>query len=308
MPFASMQKNLFLLKRGDPQGKAIVNVISDVEDFPYYKSVGYGGLPNCDGQVELDAGFMNGQNLSIGAIAGVKKIKNPIQVAQKLSLEKFNNFLVSSGAEKYAKQNNFPMQNMLSKRAEKIYLKKAKTLLKNPTLSPYDGHDTVGVVSLDTLGNIFSGTSTSGLFYKKPGRIGDSPFPGSGYYCDNNIGGATATGLGEDIMKGSLSFKTVELMAKGLTPSQAAQKAIDDFDKNYFQKNKKHCGPISIIALNKHGECGVGTNVTFSFVVANESEGTHIYLAKVIKHQIKISLASKQWIANYHKNHSKNFK
>jgi isoaspartyl peptidase/L-asparaginase-like protein (Ntn-hydrolase superfamily) len=293
MPYESMAKNLNLLKKGDSKGKAIVNVIADVENYPYYKSVGYGGLPNSEGIVELDAAFMNGQTLSVGAVAGVTNIKNPIKVAQKLSLERFNNFLVANGAEKYARANKFVMQNMLSDRARKTYEKKKEVLKKNPHLSPYDGHDTVGVVSLDSKGNIFAATSTSGLFYKKPGRVGDSPFPGAGYYCNKNIGGATATGLGEDIMKGCLSFQTVQFMAKGLSPTKAAQKAIDDFDKDYFTKNKKHCGPISIVALNKNGEYGIGTNVEFSFVAVNHKKQCHVYLAKIVNKKIIISLASR---------------
>jgi isoaspartyl peptidase/L-asparaginase-like protein (Ntn-hydrolase superfamily) len=292
MPYESINKNITLLKKGDLQGKAVVNVISDIEDYPYYKSVGYGGLPNCEGNVELDAAFMNGQTLAIGAIAGVSNIKNPIKVAQKLSTEKFNNFLVGLGAEKYARSNKFVMQNMLSDRAKRIYEKKKKVLSENPQLSPYDGHDTVGVVSLDIKGNIFAGTSTSGLFYKKPGRVGDSPFPGCGYYCVHNIGGATATGLGEDIMKGCLSFQTVQLMKQGMSPTKAAQKAIDDFDKQYFKDNKKHCGPISIVALNQKGEYGIGTNVEFSFVAANHKNKCRVYLAKIINKKIKISIAS----------------
>lgn len=303
MPYESIVKNVSLLKTGDPKGNAIVNVISDVENYPYYKSVGYGGLPNSEGIVELDAGFMNGQTLAVGAVAGVNRIKNPIQVARKLSLDKFNNFLVATGAEKYAILNKFKMQNMLSDRAKKIYQNKRKLLLKNPTLSPYDGHDTVGVVSLDSKGNIFVGTSTSGLFYKRPGRVGDSPFPGCGYYCDQKVGGATATGLGEDIMKGCLSFQTVNLMSQGLPPTKAAQLAIDNFAKDYFKKNKKHCGPISIVALNKNGEFGIGTNVDFSFVAVNQKKKCAVYLATITNDKVKVSLASKEWLKTYDQNH-----
>jgi isoaspartyl peptidase/L-asparaginase-like protein (Ntn-hydrolase superfamily) len=294
MPYESMKKNIGLLQKGDSTGKAVVNVITDVENYPYFKSVGYGGLPNSEGKVELDAAFMNGQTLSVGAVASVSCIKNPIKVAQKLSLEKLNNFLVSSGAEKYAKLNNFQMQNMLSERAKKIYQKKKQSLKEKSQLSPYDGHDTVGVISLDVDGNIFAGVSTSGLFYKKPGRVGDSPFPGAGYYCNHNIGAAAATGLGEDIMKGCLSFQTVSFMSQGLNPTKAAQKAIDDFDKDYFNKNQKHCGPISIVALNKNGEYGIGTNVEFPFVAGNHQNQCQVYLAKVVNKKVKISLASKE--------------
>ena len=197
---------------GGKAAGAIETAIKAVEDFPYYKSVGYGGLPNEDQVVELDAGYMDGDTFDVGAICAIKDFANPISIAKKLSEEKVNNILVSYGAEKYAREHHFEEKEMLTDRAKAFYRKKKKELEQQAQeLKPYDGHDTVGMVCLDENGTVVAGTSTSGLFMKKPGRIGDSPFVGSGFYADSEVGGATATGLGEDLMKGCISYEIVRL-------------------------------------------------------------------------------------------------
>ena len=207
------------LNQNGKASDAIETAIKAVEDFPYYKSVGYGGLPNEDQVVELDAGYMDGDTFDVGAICAIKDFANPISIAKKLSEEKVNNILVSYGAEKYAREHHFEEKEMLTDRAKAFYRKKKKELEQQAQeLKPYDGHDTVGMVCLDENGTVVAGTSTSGLFMKKPGRVGDSPFVGSGFYADSEVGGATATGLGEDLMKGCISYEIVRLMKEGLTP------------------------------------------------------------------------------------------
>ncbi|KAJ3615599.1 hypothetical protein Zmor_016291 [Zophobas morio] len=295
MAYEAIRDNVELLKKEDKNGDAIVNAISLIEDFPYFKSVGYGGLPNEKCIVELDSAFMNGNTLQIGAIAGVRNIKNPVKVARRLSLEKFNCMLVGTGAEEFAISNKFEMANMLSDRAEQHYKNKIKLLNDNPELSPYDGHDTVGMISLDNSGNMFAATSTSGLFMKKTGRVGDSPISGSGFYCDAEVGGATATGLGEDIMKGCLSYEVVRKMKEGTNVADAAKEVVFEFD----QKLKKcfgKCGPISIVALDKDGNYGIGTNCEFSFAAGNQNEEVNIYVAtpNLDTKEINIEVASEE--------------
>lgn len=304
MSYDGMTKNIALLKKNDDKGHAIVNAISEVENYPFYTSVGTGGLPNIDGKVELDAAFMNGQNLSIGAVLDTTKIKNPIKVAHKLSNERFNSCLAADGAEKYASKNDFELtNNLLTKKSLEKYKQRLQTLKDNPNLSPYSGHDTVGMVSLSNGGKMYAGVSTSGLFMKQPGRIGDSAISGSGFYCNSDIGGATATGLGEDIMKGCLSYQTVLYMSHGLSPQKAAQKTIDEFSKILKTKSKK-CGAMSIVALNKNGEFGVGTNVDFSFVAGNHEKDLKVYLAKIVNDKVVIEKASQEWINQYDERHS----
>lgn len=120
--------------------------VRTVEDYPLYKSVGYGGLPNENCEVELDAAFMDGDTLSIGAVGGIRDFKNPVSIARRLSRERFNIFLVGSGAEEYAHKNGFERKNMLTDRAKKIWEKRVREI-NDKNLSPYDGHDTVRRIS-----------------------------------------------------------------------------------------------------------------------------------------------------------------
>lgn len=286
------------LSKGLNAKDAIENAIKAVEDYPFYKSVGYGGLPNEQGILEMDAAFMNGDNFNIGAVAGIQDVKNPISVARKLSDKKFNSFLVGHGATAYAHKNGFERVNMLTERAKRIWEKRVEEI-KNNNLSPYDGHDTVGTVCLDAKRTMVAGTSSSGLFMKKNGRVGDSPLSGSGFYVDSEIGGATATGLGEDLMKGCLSYEIVRLMGEGLSPQEAADKAVYDFHDK-LTKRKGKAGAFSLVCMNKEGEWGVATNVEFSFVVATEKEAPMIYLAnKGEGHSTIIKKASQEWLDAY---------
>ena len=154
-----------ILENGGDAGDAIETAIRKVEDFPYYKSVGYGGLPNEEMEVELDAAYMDGDTLSIGAIAAIKDYANPVSIARRLSDEKVNCVLVGQGAEKFAHKEGFERKNMLTDRAKAHYRKRVKEM--NQEIKPYSGHDTVGMVCLDTHHKMTAATSTSGLFMKK---------------------------------------------------------------------------------------------------------------------------------------------
>lgn len=266
-----------MLENGLSAADSMEEAIKMVENNPLYTSVGYGGLPNEKCEVELDAGFMDGNTLSVGALGGIKDFKNPISIAKNLSEERFNIFLVGTGAEEYAHKSGFESKNMLTEESRKAWEKRIQEM-KDKSLSPYDGHDTVGMVCIDKYENLVSGTSTSGLFMKKKGRVGDSPLPGSGYYADSRVGGAVATGLGEDIMKGCLSYEVVRLMEEGLHPQQAAEKVVYEFSKK-LEKRRGKAGAISIVCMNKNGEWGVGTNVEFSFAVATDEEEPRVYVA-----------------------------
>ncbi|WP_035287747.1 N(4)-(beta-N-acetylglucosaminyl)-L-asparaginase [Clostridium sp. KNHs214] len=283
-----------------PAGDAIEEAISMVEDYPFYKSVGYGGLPNENGEVELDAAYMDGDTLSIGAVAGIRDFKNPISIAKKLSDERFNCFLVGTGADEYAHKNGFERVNMLTDRAKMHYKKRVKETVEKG-LSPYDGHDTVGMIALDANGSMASGTSTSGLFMKRKGRVGDSPVCGSGFYVDSEVGGATATGLGEDLMKGCISYEIVRLMKDGCTPQEAADKAVEDLNEKLIKKRKK-AGDLSVVCLNNKGEFGVATNIDgFSFSVATDSKEPTVYVCKNVDGKTTYEVASQEWLDAYTK-------
>lgn len=300
MALEGVQEAAKILKDNGKSGDAVETAIKIVEDFPYYKSVGYGGLPNENGEVELDAAYMDGDSLSIGAIAGIKDFKNPISIARKLSEEEFNCFLVGQGAEEYAHKNGFERVNMLTERAIIHYKNRLKETIEKG-LSPYDGHDTVGMVALDSRNSMAAGTSTSGLFMKKRGRVGDSPLSGSGFYVDSEIGGATATGLGEDIMKGCVSYEIVRLMKEGYTPQDAADKAVTELNDLLIKKRRK-AGDISVVCINNKGEFGVATNINgFSFVVATEIIPLTVYVCSVENNKTVYEVATREWMDNYMK-------
>lgn len=289
-----------MLKKSADAGDSIETAIRAVEDFEFYKSVGYGGLPNEEMEVELDAAFMDGDTLDVGCVGAIKDYANPVSIARMLSQEPVNNFLVGAGAEKYAHRHGFERKNMLTERAKIHYHNRVKETTENTELKPYSGHDTVGMVCLDDKGHMTAATSTSGLFMKHAGRVGDSPVSGSGFYVDSEVGGASATGLGEDVMKGCVSYEIVRLMKEGKTPQEACDIAVNTFDKE-LKKRRGKAGDMSLIAMNNKGEWGVTTNIEgFSFAVATENEEPTVYLVKFDEnHKQYFEVASKEWMDNY---------
>ena len=298
MSYEGVIKAKALLENGTDAGHGIEVAIKEVENYPDYKSVGYGGLPNENGIVELDAAYMDGDTFAIGAVAGVKNVKNPVSVAKQLSKDIFNIFLVGVGAEQYAQKEGFEKQNMLTSKVKTFYEKRVKEIYEKD-LSPYDGHDTVGMVCLDQWGKMVTATSTSGLFMKKTGRIGDSALSGSGFYVDSEVGGATATGLGEDLMKGCISYEIVRLMSEGFHPQIACETAIGRFTEK-LEKRTGRVGAFSVVAMDKTGNWGIATNVEFSFVVATQTQEPVIYLAYPEENgTARIEEASPEWLAAF---------
>lgn len=291
------------LVSGASSREAIEIAITDVEDTPGFKSVGYGGLPNKEMVVELDAGFMDGDTFDIGAIMGVHDIANPIRAAMALAKENYNNILAGPGAEKYAADHGFEFKDMLTDKAKYKYYERLKEDDSAKKLSAYDGSDydsadTVCVAALDLNKNISVGTSTSGLFMKHPGRVGDSPIVGSGFYADSEVGAAAATGMGEDLMRHVISYEVVRLMADGLSAMDACREAIDKIDKKL--RSKREISDMSIIAIDKDGVMGAATNTSeFSFVYAGECDDPQVYLAKNIEGDHIIEKATKEWYQVY---------
>lgn len=289
-----------ILENGGDAGDAIELAIKEVEDFEYYKSVGYGGLPNEEMEVELDAAYMDGDTFDIGAIAAIKDYANPVSIARRLSHEKVNSMLVAEGAEKFAHKEGFERKNMLTDRARIHYKNRVKEV-RDQEIKPYSGHDTVGMVCLDEKGKMTSATSTSGLFMKKKGRVGDSPIAGSGFYVDSKVGGASATGLGEDLMKGCISYEIVRLMKEGMHPQEACDVAVSRLDKE-LKERRGQAGDLSLIAMNNKGEWGVSTNIEgFSFAVATKGQEPIVYLTKNVDGKCIHEVASQEWLDNYMK-------
>lgn len=262
MAEAGLRKASELLKAGAGAEEAVVAGVKCAEDNPQFHSVGYGGFPDCTGHVTLDGGFMDGDTLQFGAVADLEGFASAGEIAASLKDRAYCNFLVGSGAELYARTHGFAQRVNLTPEALALYQKEN-----------VESHDTVCFIALDQNGRICVCTSTSGLKGKSPGRVGDTPMPGSGYYAVSEIGGAASTGVGEDISKGALSFQAVQLM-KNMDVQQAAEKSVQDLHDLLTEKNGK-AREMSLIALDHEGNFGAGTNVDFPFgYVSDETELT----------------------------------
>lgn len=275
--------------------EVLVSAVAKVEDYPFYKSVGYGGLPNRHGRVQLDASFMDGDDLKIGAIASLEGFANPIKIAYHLRNKKYNSFLVGEGANEYALLNNFEQKNMLTTRALTMYNER-ESEIKEKDLSPYSGHDTVCMLGMDQSKKISVATSTSGLFMKEKGRVGDSPISGSGFYANSSYGGCAATGLGEDIMKTCISYQVVSYMREGYDAQQAADLGIEQA-KSQLEEKYRSCGDISIVCCDKNGNYGAATTIDqFSYVVMSDKlKPTVMLVTKEGVHQ----QADQKWVDSY---------
>ena len=215
------------------------------------QSVGIGGLPDRDGNVTLDACIMSPQG-DYGAVVYLQNIKHPISVARKVMEETPHVIMAGIGAEKFAVSQGFPRENLLTEASEKAWKEWLVKAQYKPIIN-IENHDTIGMLTIDQNGDIAGGCTTSGLAYKMAGRVGDSPIIGSGLFIDNEIGGATATGLGEEVLKTVGSFLIVELMRQGRSPQQACEEAIG----RIVSKNKNFKDfQVGYIAVNKKGEVG----------------------------------------------------
>jgi len=214
------------------------------------QSVGKGGLPDRDGNVTLDACIMNSKG-DCGSVIFLKNIKHAISLARKVMEDTPHVMLAGIGAEEFAYSIGFKKENLLTKASKKAWENWKKTSKYNPIIN-IENHDTIGMLAIDNNGDISGGCTTSGLAYKMSGRVGDSPIIGSGLYVDNEIGGAVATGLGEEVVKTVGSFLIVELMRQGHSPQKACEVAISRIVTKGDYKNFQ----VGYIALNKQGNTG----------------------------------------------------
>lgn len=233
--------------------------------------VGLGGYPDRDGIVTLDACIMDEQS-NCGAVAGLERIKHPVSVARKVMELTPHVILVGEGAQQFAVENGFKKEAaVLSADAEKAYkewLQKSEYKpvinIENKTQNgPFApnffvngtaNHDTMGLVALDGAGNLSGAVTTSGMAFKLHGRVGDSPIIGAGLFVDNEIGAATSSGVGEEVIRICGTHLVVEFMRQGLTPTQACRQAV----KRIVHRNpaKAKSLQVGFIALNKKGEYG----------------------------------------------------
>ena len=216
------------------------------------QSVGIGGLPDREGNVTLDACIMDYYG-NCGSVVYLKEIKHAISVARMVMEKTPHVMLAGEGAKKFAISMGFKKENLLTEKSKKDWIKWKENEEYKPIIN-IENHDTIGMLAIDKDQNISGGCTTSGLAYKMQGRVGDSPIIGSGLFIDNEVGGAVATGLGEEVLKTVGSFLVVELMRQGYSPGDACKIAVERIVKKPNSNYKNF--QVGYIALNKKGETG----------------------------------------------------
>ncbi|XP_022066556.1 N(4)-(beta-N-acetylglucosaminyl)-L-asparaginase [Acanthochromis polyacanthus] len=266
-------------------------------------SVGYGGSPDESGETTLDAMIMNGDTMEVGAVAGLRRIKNAIGVARAVMEHTDHTLLVGESASVFAENMGFIAEDLTTNKSLNIFSQwlkgncqpnYRKNVYPDPSKScgPYrpkatvarskraphantHSHDTIGIIALDRDGHVAAGTSTNGLTHKVPGRVGDSPIVGAGAYADSAAGGAAATGDGDVMMRFLPSYLAVELMRAGADPSAACKSAISRIKRHYSE----FFG--AIICANTTGHYGAACNRApgfnqFHYMVSNSETDTPI--------------------------------
>lgn len=263
------------------------------EADPSDQSVGYGGLPDRDGKVTLDACIMD-KDGNCGAVMALEHIMHPIAVAR-LVMEKTPHVqLVGQGALEFALLHGFKKENLLTPESERVWKQWLKEAKYDPKQSidilnqqsnknipgQINNHDTIGMIAMDAAGNMSGACTTSGMAFKLHGRVGDSPIIGAGLFVDNEVGAATATGVGEEVVKICGSHTVVELMRQGLSPEMACRKTVERIIKKQGAKAKSL--QVGFVAVNKKGVFGgYALQKGFNYAVHTKA-GAKVYDAKYI--------------------------
>lgn len=239
-------------------GKALDAVEAGVkipEADPKERSVGLGGRPDRDGRVTLDACIMD-ENMNIGSVAALEHVVHAISVARAVMEKTPHVMLVGDGALQFAMTQGFKKENLLTSESEKEWKEWLKESKYKPVVN-IENHDTIGMIALDMQGNLSGACTTSGMAFKMHGRVGDSPIIGAGLYVDNEVGAATATGHGEEVIRIAGCHAVVELMRQGFAPEEACKKAVERIISSAKKRNKPLSEvQIGFIAINKNGEHG----------------------------------------------------
>ncbi len=275
----AMELGWEILSKGGSAVDAVERAANTIELDPEDTSVGYGGLPNENGIVQLDASFMDGSTYSAGAVACLEKIRTPSSVARLVMQHTDHVLLTGQGALDFAKARGFSEENLLTEKARKIWLRwkeelspsddwgqpdhlkdiinKGSYLNDFPDIEHHYG--TTNVLAIDINGNIAGCTTTSGLSFKINGRVGDSPIIGAGLYVDNEVGAAGATGRGEDVIKSCASYFIIMKMKEGRTPQQACEDALHMIVEKYSRINPGFFPSEKFVAISSTGEMGCAT-------------------------------------------------
>lgn len=280
-----------VLKKGGRALDAVEAGVKVPEADPNNHTVGYSGNPDRDGRVTLDACIMDELG-NCGSVAALEHIVHAISVARAVMEKTPHVMLVGDGALQFALANGFKKENLLTPESEKAWREWLKTSEYKPimnientsygpeketTFNPLKlpgnvyNHDTIGMIAMDANGNLSGACTTSGMAYKLHGRVGDSPIIGAGLYVDNEVGAATSTGVGEEVIRVVGSFLVVELMRQGYSPENACKEAVSRIVK----KNKERAKGLQVgfLAINKKGEHGAYClQKGFNYAVLSEKE------------------------------------
>jgi len=272
------ERAMEMVKKGYDPLDSVISGVNIIENDPEDITVGYGGLPNEQGVVELDSSVMHGPTHNAGAVASLKNIKNPSRVAKLVMERTAHALLVGEGALEFAKNHGLKPENLLTEKARKIWLRRKEMLSDrdfwyppppeetSPDLRTYaENHGTINCCALDNKGDLAGVTTTSGFFYKIPGRVGDSPIIGAGLYVDNETGAVGSTGFGEANILNCGSYTVMEYMRRGHSPEEACLKTL----LRISEKAKcwpKHVDPnglptfdLNFYAIHKNGEYGAAS-------------------------------------------------
>ncbi|UKM64515.1 N(4)-(beta-N-acetylglucosaminyl)-L-asparaginase [Flavobacteriaceae bacterium GSB9] len=263
------------LQKGIPTLDAIEAGMNIPEGDPKIRSVGYGGYPDREGNVTLDACIMD-HNSDCGSVSFLQNIKHPISVAKRVLQNTPHVMLSGKGALQFSLEEGFEEENLLTPESEADWKKWIEESKYKPVIN-IENHDTISMLVIDTDGNISGGCTTSGAAWKMHGRVGDSPIIGAGLFLDNEVGAAAATGLGEAVIRTAGSAMVVELMRQGKSPSEACK----DIVERIYQKHKNHRDmeylQVGFIAVNKDGEHGgYSLRSGFNYAVCDEENGNRM--------------------------------
>jgi N4-(beta-N-acetylglucosaminyl)-L-asparaginase len=240
-----------VLEKGGRALDAVEAGLRLIEADPKVSTVGYGATPDRDGRVTLDACIMDDKG-NAGSVSCIQHIMHPVSVARKVMEETPHVMLVGDGALQFALSQGFSKEELLTDASRQRWEQWKQKAEYTPEIN-VENHDTIGMLAMDKSGALSGGCTTSGIGFKLPGRVGDSPIIGAGLFVDNEVGAATATGLGELVLKTLGCFLIVELMRQGKSPSEACRIAVERIIQKYPEHQKAQVG---FIALNKAGEFG----------------------------------------------------
>ncbi|WP_228236981.1 isoaspartyl peptidase/L-asparaginase family protein [Allomuricauda sp. M10] len=259
-----------VLKSGGSSLDAVEQGVMVEEADETNETVGKGGRPDRDGNVTLDACIMD-KDGNCGSVVYLQNIVHPVSVARKVMEETPHIILAGKGAEKFAYEQGFKKEDLFTESTRKQYEEWLKTSKYETTIN-IENHDTIGMLAIDANGDLSGACTTSGMAYKVGGRVGDSPIIGAGLYVDNEVGGATATGVGEEVIRTVGSFLIVELMRQGKSPQEACEEGV----KRIMKKNEgRKDFQIGFLAINKNGETG-GYCVHPGFTYREYTENGHV--------------------------------